>query len=374
MARTFFRLSRARCLLLPALVPALLPLPCRSQHLAQPSRIWSVGPLGPSEPVPAPSLGNKGAPLSGPSAALIQTGSSFASTRSVVFAGDRVVLAVDAGERQVDGTSTPAHITELISLDVKTGAVKGTRDLTNFGSTKLFATDDAHVVVSGAAVLRLTPDLQDAGSFDPRAEGHKHGRVQNISPDGSTLGDATSPGFELVDARTFKTVWLTEVAIVDTSVSDKGVLSDNVVSTDDPDDTASTVYTDSDGQHRLYHGKCGTRPVFLTNDLVLEQGCKDALILNLHGDLVRTLHPKFPWSFAGVSQDGRRFALQLVRPSTILSHRSERFVVYSVSTGDPLAELRAAVPPLLQSWTAFSPDGSLFVVGSPLKLTLYRLP
>jgi len=30
--------------------------------------------------------------------------------------------------------------------------------------------------------------------------------------------------------------------------------------------------------------------------------------------------------------------------------------------------------PEAQSWTAFSPDGSLFVVGSPLKLTLYRLP
>ncbi len=26
-----------------------------------------------------------------------------------------------------------------------------------------------------------------------------------------------------------------------------------------------------------------------------------------------------------------------------------------------------------QSWTAFSPDGLMFVVGSPLKLTLYRL-
>ena len=30
--------------------------------------------------------------------------------------------------------------------------------------------------------------------------------------------------------------------------------------------------------------------------------------------------------------------------------------------------------PEAQSWTAFSPDGSLFVVGSPLKLTPYRLP
>src|SRR5216684_817138 len=45
-----------------------------------------------------------------------------------------------------------------------------------------------------ASVMRLTPDLKDAGSFDYHARGHKSGNVESISPDGSTLGNAISPG------------------------------------------------------------------------------------------------------------------------------------------------------------------------------------
>jgi hypothetical protein len=75
------------------------------------------------------------------------------------------------------------------------------------------------------------------------------------------------------------------------------------------------------------------------------------------------------FSYAGVSQNSKRFALQVAH-----STKQERFVVYSVDTGEPVAEVTAEEPAEEQSWTAFSPDGSMFVVGSPLKLTLYRLP
>lgn len=72
------------------------------------------------------------------------------------------------------------------------------------------------------------------------------------------------------------------------------------------------------------------------------------------------------FSFAGVAQDGTRFALQ----DTV---NSERFIIYSTKTWEPLAEIRPEIPSEGQSWTAFSPDGSMFVVGSPLKLALYRI-
>ena len=75
------------------------------------------------------------------------------------------------------------------------------------------------------------------------------------------------------------------------------------------------------------------------------------------------------FSFAGVSQNGKRFALQLTG-----SGQHERFLVLSVQTGEPIAEVKPDQDGEEQSWTAFSPDGSMFVVGSPLKLTLYRLP
>jgi hypothetical protein len=63
----------------------------------------------------------------------------------------------------------------------------------------------------------------------------------------------------------------------------------------------------------------------------------------------------------------KRFALQV-------AVKHERFVVYSVDMGEPVAEVTPDQPGEEQSWTALSPDGSMIVVGSPLKLTLYRLP
>jgi hypothetical protein len=56
------------------------------------------------------------------------------------------------------------------------------------------------------------------------------------------------------------------------------------------------------------------------------------------------------------------------------SGQHERFVIFSVETGDPIAEVKPGQDGEAQSWTAFSLDGSMFVVGSPLKLALYRLP
>jgi hypothetical protein len=56
------------------------------------------------------------------------------------------------------------------------------------------------------------------------------------------------------------------------------------------------------------------------------------------------------------------------------SLKSEHFVVYSVDTGESIAEVTPDELAEEQSWTALSPDGSMIVVGSPLKLTLFRLP
>jgi len=56
------------------------------------------------------------------------------------------------------------------------------------------------------------------------------------------------------------------------------------------------------------------------------------------------------------------------------SVKHERFGIYAVDTGELIAEVTPDELAEEQSWTAFSPDGSMFVVGSPLKLTLYGLP
>jgi hypothetical protein len=320
------------------------------------------------------AFGAKGATVTAPHVDS-QTGSIFAATRSVVFAGDRIVLASMVGMRKVEGAQTLEQVYQLLSLDSNTGEVKNTREMSALGSLELFATNDAHVIVSGRSVLRLTPDLKDDGSFDYHATGHKFGRVQNVSPDGSTLGNETSPGFELVDARTLKATQLTAGPVVDTSVSRKGFVTDNMHWTRDyPKDIGFITYTDAAGEHLLYHGKCGGRPQFLSDDLVLEPGCKSPLIVDTQGNLVRTLSVKGEFSYAGVSQNSKRFALQVASFSAEHSIKKERFVIYSVDSGEPVAEVTPEELADGQSWTAFSPDGSMFVVGSPLKLTLCRLP
>jgi len=300
-----------------------------------------------------------------------QTRSIFSATRSIVFLGDRLVLASMVGMRKVEGAQAPASAYQLLSLDRQTGEIKDTKEMLALGSLSLFATNDGHVIAAGRNLLRLTSDLKEAGMFDYHATGHKYGDVENISPDGSTLGNATSPGFELVDAQTLQATELTASPSYATSVNSKGFITDNVHWIGDyPKDIGFVTYTDASGQHRLYHGKCGGRPQFLTDNLILEPGCKNPLIIDTNGNLVRTLSLTGAFSYAGVSQNGKRFALQVGSPSA----KKERFVIYSVETGEAITEVSPDEPGEEQSWTAFSPDGSLFVVGSPLKLTLYRLP
>ncbi len=345
-----------------------------AQKAVHPVRIWSVGPLTKSEPVSDIVLGTGGATVTAPHVSS-QTGSVFSATRSVVFADDRIVLASMVGMRKVDGAQVPEQVYEILSLDANTGEVRDTREIPTFATLEVFATNDAHVIVSGKSVLRLTPDLKDDGSFDYDATGHKFGRMQNVSPDGSTLGSATSPGLELIDAHTLKVTQLLASPAVAASVSTKGFVTDNSKWVHDyPKELDFITYTDAAGQHLLYHGKCGGRPQFLSDDLVLEPGCKSPMIIDTHGNLVKTLSVKGEFSYAGVSHNSKRFALQLASFSGGHTVKQERFLIYSVGTGNLVAEVTPDGPAEEQSWTAFSPDGSMFVVGSPLKLTLYRLP
>ena len=340
-----------------------------AEKVPQATRVWSVGPLTDSESVMGIAVGSGGATVSGPHPDS-QTDSVFNATRSVVFAGDRIVLASRVGHKTVEGGRGMENVYQLLSLDAATGRVKNTREMTAMGSLWVFATDDNHVIVSGRKVLRLTPDLEEDGVFDYHATGHKRGRAHQISPDGSVLGNETSPGFEFVDARTLKVTPLTDKPAVVSSVGRKGYVTDNILwAGDSPKERAFITFIDAAGKHLLHKGECGERPQFLTDDLVLGQGCKDPFLVDIRGTLVRTLSVKGEATYAGVSQDGRRFALQLRR-----SARQERFVIYSIGTGQPVTEVEPEEPAEGQSWTAFSSDGTMFVVGSPLKLTLYRLP
>src|SRR5271156_6485281 len=190
-----------------------------AQRAPEAKRIWSVGPLVKPQTAGTFSVGAGGTTFGGMHVDT-QTGSTFVATRSVVFAGNRIVVAASLGMQTVEGRPTPVHVCQLLSLDAQTGVVKDRRDFPECLTLPIFATNDGRVIVSGRQLWRLTPDLKDDGIFDEHA-GHKLGGVENISPDGSTLGNSTRPGFELVDARTLTATPLTRDPSVDTSVSTK---------------------------------------------------------------------------------------------------------------------------------------------------------
>jgi len=103
-----------------------------AQKLPKPTRVWSVGPLTKSQPVMGVAFGAGGATLTGHRVDT-QTSSVFAATRSVAFAGDRIVLASKVGTRNVEGAEVPGQVYQLLSLDVQTGDVKDTREISAFG-------------------------------------------------------------------------------------------------------------------------------------------------------------------------------------------------------------------------------------------------
>ncbi len=364
---------------LTAALVAMSAIPAIAQKLSEPTKIWTIGPL--TKPL-VMTAGNFSFGAGGPQFSAMheitdtQTRSVFSATRSIAFAGDRIVVASKTGTRTVEGASIPASVYSVLSLDAQTGEVRNKREFDAFTSLLVLATNDVHVIVAGRTVTRLAPDLTDAGQFDYAADGHRSGNIENISPDGSMLGNATSPGFELIDTRTLKAVEITQSGAAGTSVNSSGFITDNVHWIRDyPKDLDFVTYTDAAGDHLLYHGNCGGRPQFLTNDLILLPGCKSPIIIDTHGNVVRTLAIKGNCSFAGVSQNGKKLALQQKTfDSEGHTLKKERFVIYSIDTGEAVTEVSPPERAEGQSWTAFSPDGTLFAVGSPMKLALYRLP
>ena len=97
-------------------------------------------------------------------------------------------------------------------------------------------------------------------------------------------------------------------------------------------------------------------------------------MLDIHGSVLKTLPVKGYFSYAGVSQNSKLFALQVATFTGMHSIKYEKFIIFSVDSDEPVAEVIPDEQADEQSWTAFSPDGAMFVAGSPQKLTLYRLP
>lgn len=303
----------------------------------------------------------------------MNTGSSFAARRQVVFAGDRVLAVFDAGAAPYEGKQPMAHY-RLVSLDSKTGAVRNAQDfIGHWGDMpNLFATDDGHAILGHGPLTLVNPDLTPVGpTFTP-----DRGRAVEISPDGSTVGWETFPGTTLLDSRTLNPLNEHVAESVPTSISRRGVLTDNIYWYKQyPHDHTFVTLTDEQGQHLLFHGDCGGRPEFLTAEKVILVGCDKIRILNLEGTLLNESSTyEGSSTFSGVSQDGKRFSVQFTTvkgdpPGPLYEH----FIIYDSDTAKPLSIVRVADLPEYYSWSALSADGEYFVVGNPNDLSLYQV-
>lgn len=345
-----------------------------AQKLQKAKRLWSKGPLTKPQVVGGFYFDSSGMHMTGQHVDS-QTQSLFSATRSIAFVRDRVILASRTGSRTVPGSSVPKNVYQLLSLDSANGAVKDSREFLAGASIQVFATNDDHVIVIGSETIRLTPDLKNDGIFEDQDAGHKSGRVENMSPDGSNLGYETMPGFDLLDARNFRVTRITSTPSVSSSVSSKGFLTDNIKWVGKyPNEPGFVTYTDVAGQHLLYHGSCTGRPEFLSDNLILVPCKGGSVFVDADGKTVKSLEFKGNSSYAGVSQNGKRFALQIGEFSSDGTLKKEKFLIYSTDTWELVTEVAPDQVSEGQSWTAFSPDGYEFAVGSPLKLALYRLP
>lgn len=334
--------------------------------------VWIALVLAPPEPPEAQQLWS--VVLQKSSWQGMNTGSAYNARRQVIFAGDRLLASFDAGSAPYEG-KRPMSNYRLLSLDLQTGAVLNSKEFTGTWGYMplLYATNDGHAILQHDSLKSLNPDLSDAGpSLTP-----DRGRVGQMSPDGSTMAWERTPGSTLLDSRTLKPLPLHLDESVLTSVSKHAVLTDNIYWIKDyPNDHAFVTLTDQAGKHLLFHGDCGGRPEFLTDEKVLVAGCGKVRIINTHGNFLReTKTLEGTPTFAGVSQDGRRFAIEFseVRgdpPMPLYDH----FVIYDTETAKPIAIVRISDLPEYNSWAALSPDGSLFEAGSPNNLSLYRVP
>jgi hypothetical protein len=303
----------------------------------------------------------------------MNTGSDFAAMRQVVIADDRVIAVFDAGSAGYRGKE-PMSTYRVLSLDRGTGKLENQMAFTGrWGNMpRLFLTSDEHVILENNGDLEvLNSDLTATGiTFSP-----DHGSVDEISSDGATLAWETYPGTTLLDARTMKSVG-TLPASAPTSISREAALNDNISMPRQFPNQQLIMITDAHASSVIYHGSCGTRPEFLAPNRVLIDGCGRIRILDVSGTTVaEQANPEGAYNFAGVSQNGSRFALEARDergdPSELIY---ERFYIYDSKTAVALATIPVTDLPEHQSWTTFSADGHLFAVGNPNRLTLYEIP
>ena len=172
-----------------------------AQKVPEAKKVWTVGPLVKPQTVGSFSIGAGGVALGGMHTDL-RRASTFAAMRSVVFAGDRIVVSASLGMRTLEGWPTPVRVCQLDITRHPDRSCQGSARFPDCVTLPIFATSDGHESCRVRSVLRLAPDLKDAGSFDYAPQGTSSDACKTYRLMGRRWGIRRGLRFELLDTRT----------------------------------------------------------------------------------------------------------------------------------------------------------------------------
>ncbi|MGC9157649.1 MAG: hypothetical protein ACP5FH_01570 [Terracidiphilus sp.] len=341
------------------LAPVPPPLALKRATAPQAARLWSVALAPDALPV-------------------LPEEAALEATRSAVIVADRAVALFQTGfEVSVGGR--PLSTYQLVSLDLKSGAVKDQEEIQGQSFPDLFATADDHLILGHTSLVRLNPDLTASGE---KFKQDGAGETLAISPDGSRMAHWSGGETELLDARTLALSgvrlgggdkWPPPAAAGKSAV----LSSDARWMSRFPRDLSFVTLIDAAGPHLLYRGSCGGRPAFLSEGKILFVACRRVTVIDSAGKVLK----EFPLGaayggFAGVSRDGSRFAIVSTNYSVgdPSYQPDELLTIYNSATYEPVAVVAPQTSSQARSWSAFSPDGKLFLAGDAKMLSLYAIP
>lgn len=235
---------------------------------------------------------------------------------------------------------------------------------------------DRVVIVTKEAVL-LNSDLSETGlSFD-----FPTGRIQHVSPDGTTLAwerrAKGEPGMRMVDTGTLKPTGVDLSERTPSTITSRYAASTNAIWNGEDQAHRRGSITTQQGAKPLFLPNC-TKAFginFLTDEEMLIT-CSDSFqVQNLQGHII--LEQSFRGKevrYGGVARNGKRFVLVVEKRSKSdpWPTSDEEHLVYDLDRKNVVA----TVPVQHSSdgtWSAISPNGDLLLTGSPDGVFVYQI-
>jgi hypothetical protein len=301
--------------------------------------------------------------------------SKFQSTRLAVFTNDARIVAVTSGLPHASNGGQVVTTGCLFSFDALTGKLIAKKMLTE-SRALLFATGTDHVILVTKQAVVLNSDLSETGiAFD-----FPSGRIEHISPDGSTLGwerwAKGEPGMRMLDTNTLEPTGVDLSERTPSTITSKLAATTNAIWAQGDEAHRRGSITSQQGSTALTLTNCkGAFTVnFLTDDKMLITCGESFRVQDLQGRIVSEhAFPGKEVNYGGVARNGMRFVVVVEkrRKSDPWPISDEEHLLYDIDGKEVVATI-----PISQAsdgtWTGVSANGELILSGTPEGLFVYR--